>query len=156
MADKNVVRLDTPHHHRKRWLAAKAQLDEIDKEREAVVAPAREAYEATLNRMLAPTEQQFQAARLALTLIEEAAGEIVNACEGCGGPIFDGERYHVGVDVALCVDCAPTYGDMVDHPESFQTIDDDADDYRPMTPEEALAQADAHVAAGGHLTDRII
>lgn len=79
------------------------------------------------------------------------AREIIWHCEGCSKPIREGDKYHAGVDVELCEQCAPSYGDMLAAPSLFRGSDDDA-----ATPDEAKAICDAHVAAGGALSDKLL
>lgn len=72
-------------------------------------------------------------------------------CEGCGAKILDGDKYHAGVDVELCEECAPDFEDMVKHPEMFM-----GDDDQPMLPEEAKRKFDAHISSGGLPTDKMV
>lgn len=76
--------------------------------------------------------------------------EIISHCEGCSKPLYDGDSYHTGADVDLCVDCAPDYDDLLVMPGSFQDADGE-----PLTPEAAQAIYDAHIAAGGDPGDKI-
>jgi len=86
----------------------------------------------------------------AATRMDEA-GEPLFHCEGCMEPIFEGEAYHAGEDVGLCANCAPSYADMIASHENFRGENDE-----PMTVEEAKAVADAHVAAGGSIDDKMV
>lgn len=119
------------------WRAAKAEVEAIEKEREA---------------LLAPTNERYDAARDRLELIEEECGEFLGHCEGCLAPIFEGDRYsydRMG-GTTLCDDCSPTWHDLLRDPESFY----DSDDVY-YTAETAKTAADAHLAAGGSLDDKI-
>jgi hypothetical protein len=119
------------------WKAAKAEVEAIEKERDALLAPTKERYDTARDR---------------LEEIEEDCGELRGRCEGCSEPIFEGDRYsydRMG-GVILCEDCSPTWRDLLREPESFY---DGEDVY--YTTETANAAADAHVAAGGSLDDKI-
>lgn len=118
------------------WKAAKAELDIIEAERD---------------RLIEPIKEKLDAARERLALIEEETGVHIFWCEGCSEPIFLGEPYHSGSDVCLCAACSPSYGDLTAHPEMFQNPD-----CEPMTADEAKALANAHVAAGGSLDDKMV
>lgn len=118
------------------WKAAREALDIIEDERRALLEPTRERLEEAQER---------------LTVIEETCGSFIGYCE-CGEPIFEGERYHVGSDVYLCEPCAPAYADMLASPQNFRGLDDD----ETMTPDEAKAIVDAHLAAGGSLDDKMV
>jgi hypothetical protein len=117
------------------WKAAKAALDLIEAERE---------------RLLVPTKERFETAQEELATIEEQIGGNLGYCEGCSEPIFEGEPYHGGIDVSLCAVCAPSYADMLAHPESFGGENDE-----PMTPAEAAALFEAHIANGGSPDDKM-
>lgn len=119
------------------WKKAKAELDVIEEER---------------RKLVEPTEVRYRDARAKLDDIEEELGEPVAHCEGCSTPIFEGERYHAGSDVALCVECAPSYADLQASPASFLHFDTG----EPTTQDEAAAQVNAHLAAGGSLTDKMV
>ena len=70
-------------------------------------------------------------------------------CEGCGAGISEGNPTHPCSDGGvLCKQCAPTYQDMLNHPDSFMNPEDE-----PMTAAEAKEIVDAHIAAGGSLSD---
>lgn len=76
-------------------------------------------------------------------------GAEVQTCSGCMGPIFDDDpRSRTSDDADLCVQCAPTYEDIRNNPEWFVNADGD-----PMSGDEANALCDAHIAAGGSLSD---
>lgn len=75
----------------------------------------------------------------------------VEWCSTCGEPIFEGDAYSVTTEgEKLCVKCSPTYQDMLDDPGYFANDEGD-----PMTAAEAKEVCDAHVAAGGALSDKI-
>ena len=112
---------------------------------------AVEAIEAERQKLLAPTQARYAAAKVALSEIEDRLGGVVVCCEGCGGPVFEGEPY-LGGETPLCRDCAPTCADLLDSQENFVDFDEDGDEI-PMTAERARAICDAHLAAGGQLTD---
>lgn len=118
------------------WKQARAELDAIIDEREALLAPTKERYDAALEN---------------IDLIEAELGDHIGCCEGCSHPIFEGDRYHNASDVYLCEACAPSFADMVERPEHFLNADDE-----PMTAEEADAAAQAHIAAGGSLSDKMV
>ena len=70
-------------------------------------------------------------------------------CEGCSSPISEGDYYHAGNDVDLCVDCAPDYADLLANPESF--VDSEGN---PISAEVAHQIYHAHIAAGGEPADK--
>jgi hypothetical protein len=118
------------------WKEARARLDAIIDERESLLAPTKERYDAALE---------------AIDLIEAELGDHIGWCEGCSHPLFEGDRYHSGSDVYLCEPCAPSFADMVERPDSFLNVNDE-----PMTAEEADAAAQAHLAGGGSLSDKMV
>lgn len=119
------------------WKAAKAEVEAIEKERAALLAPTKDRYDAACAR---------------LEEIEDASGELLGRCEGCSDPIFEGDRHsHDRMSgIILCEDCSPTWHDLLREPESFYNGEDVY-----YTAETAKAAADAHVAAGGSLDDKI-
>lgn len=120
------------------WMAAKAEVEAIEKERDALLATTKERYDAACDR---------------LELIEEDCPELVGRCEGCMKPIWHGERYHSDPENGIVLDeeCAPSWADMLANPEHFR--DDEGDN---MTPEVAKTLVDAHLAAGGSLDDKMV
>ena len=122
---------------REAWKAAYAALSAIEKEREA---------------LLAPTDAIYAAAQAELAEIEEKTGNWLGNCVACAEPVFEGEPYHHGAEEIQCQECAPTYQDMLTSPQFFVSFE--TDDH--MTPEQAKEVVDAHVAAGGLLTDKMV
>jgi hypothetical protein len=118
------------------WKDARAALDAIEVEREALLEPTKERFGAAIDR---------------LDLAELATGTHIGFCEGCSQPIFEGDSYHSGEDVYLCAACSPSYADMVAHPKSFRGENDE-----PMSQAEADGIAQAHAAAGGSLDDKLV
>lgn len=120
------------------WKKAKAELDAIEKEREALLAPTKERYDAACEKL--------DEAEEAL----ENDGSFLVMCEGCGEPIFDDEPYTADSESSIynCLECSPTYQDVLDHPEHFESRDGN-----PMTAKQAKALTDAHIASGGKLSD---
>lgn len=119
---------------REDWVKAKADLDAIEAER---------------HELLAPTIDRFCAAQERLEEVEDNLGGFVAMCEGCATAIFEGDKYHVA-DVYLCEPCAPSYQDMIDHPDHFEDADGEQ-----MTRELAQTLGAAHVSAGGCLSDKM-
>lgn len=117
------------------WLKAKAEVAAIEREREALLLPTKERYDAACER---------------LELIEDECPEIVGRCEGCMNPIFEGER-HSGGENPLCEECSPTWAQMLADPSYFEDREGE-----PITAEKAKAMCDAHVAAGGSLEDKMV
>jgi hypothetical protein len=78
--------------------------------------------------------------------------EQITSCEGCGKPIFDGDKYHHGSDVDLCEKCAPTWQDLADEPDSFTSFADGD----PVTEREANKALCLHLARGGKRTDKMV
>lgn len=70
-------------------------------------------------------------------------------CEGCDQPLDVSDRYYPGIDCVLCVDCAPTFMDLLSEPTSFVELDGE----EPLSREKRLAMLDAHIIAGGHPDD---
>lgn len=83
--------------------------------------------------------------------LQSEAAEVISQCEGCSKPIHDGDAYHAGSEVDLCSECAPDFADMLASPQHFLDSDDNE-----MAPEDAKARVDAHLAAGGSLSDKIV
>ena len=81
---------------------------------------------------------------------ELLGGPLPDACEGCDEPIFEGDPRAGADDGVLCINCAPTYADILADPGHFRNADDD-----PMSADEARAVCDQHVAAGGSLEDSL-
>lgn len=120
------------------WMAAKAELDAIEEER---------------NELLKPTNDRYCAAQERLELIEDECGELLDHCGGCGKPIFDGEKVFDHDDgPSFCEECAPTYAEMLSDPSRWFSYDDDGEQV-PMTPERAQAICNEHISSGGALTD---
>lgn len=122
---------------REEWKAAKAAVDAIEKERAV---------------LLAPTDERYRAAQDRLEQVEDECGDLLGRCEGCSDPIFEGDRHsHDRMSgIILCEGCSPTWHDLLREPESFYNGEDVY-----YTAETAKAAADAHVAAGGSLDDKI-
>lgn len=120
------------------WKAAKAEVEAIEKERDALLAPTMERYGAALDR---------------LEMIEEDCPEVYGRCEGCDEPIWEGDRYAYDSNnsIYLCEPCAPSWGDMLKNPDHFY---DAEGEYHSA--ESAKAACDAHVAAGGSLDDKMV
>ena len=120
------------------WLAAKAELDAVEAER---------------RELLEPTALRYHNAQCKLEDIEEDCPERLGSCEGCLDPIWEGDRYAYDSENAIyaCEECAPSYEDMLDSPGLFYDADGEY-----LTPEKARAAVDAHLAAGGSLTDKMV
>lgn len=120
------------------WKAAKAEVEAIEKERAALIAPTEGRYDAALER---------------LETIEEDCPELVGRCEECLDPIWEGERYASDSEngIVLCEECAPSWSDMLANPDHFY---DAEGEYH--TAESAKAACDAHLAAGGSLDDKMV
>ncbi len=118
---------------REQYKALKTKADEAW----AAAAPQRHALKAAEQPYLEIMEQ----------IDELVDGAEIQTCEGCGDPIFDGDKTHSTGDGQLCACCSPTYAEMLAEHGMF-TLNDE-----PMTAERAKAICDAHVAAGGSLYD---
>lgn len=88
--------------------------------------------------------------------IEQDLPEYIGHCENCGDTILDGEKYHVGDDCRICHDCAPDFGDLQASPSSFMAYCEDSGADEPHTPESVAKIIEAHLAAGGKLTDKLV
>ncbi len=117
---------------REKWKAAKADLDAVQAERAALVAHLDD-------RLDAASEAEDDA--------HDALPDLVDDCEGCGEPIFDGDPYF-GCEYPTCLGCSPTWQDLTDRPEDFVFPDGE-----PPTAETVKAAIDAHMASGGSLSD---
>lgn len=119
------------------WLAANAELEAIEAERAA---------------LLAPTNARYEAAQEKIDKIEEESGEHVGVCEGCLTHLWAGDRYSYDSvnGMRFCEACTPSYEDMLADPTSFYDADEEY-----MTAETAKACVEAHVAAGGKVTDKV-
>lgn len=73
-------------------------------------------------------------------------------CDACLDPMPQGAPYSYDSvnSMTLCEACTPSYADMLTDPGSFYDADEEY-----MTPEQARATVDAHIAAGGKLTDKV-
>lgn len=123
--------------NREQWKVAYADLAAIEAEREA---------------LLAPTNERFDAAQMRIEEIEHVTGHWRGNCVACAEPIFEGEPYHHGAEEIQCQECAPTYQEMLASPQHFVSFDTD----EHMTAEQAKEVADAHLADGGALTDKMV
>ncbi len=118
---------------REKWKAAKAALDKIVDER---------------NRLVAHTQEAYLAASEALDEAEDGCGDMISYCTGCAEPIFDGEK-HTGGETPLCLQCAPTYQDLLSSPELFGFDEND----EPLSNDAAKKIVNDYVASGGSLSD---
>lgn len=83
--------------------------------------------------------------------IKEVAEKIAT-CEGCSKVIREGDQYSLVYDGGhTCLDCTPTYQDVLDDPELL--IHEETEDH--LTAEQAKELCDSHVASGGSLTDKV-
>jgi hypothetical protein len=136
---------------REDWKETRRALLALKQRRDDMVLDIKLAFEKERDRIWAKTQTRYQNLRAKFDEIGGDLGEPVGYCEGCEEPIFEGDAYHTGEDVCLCVNCAPSYADMVEHPESFRGENDE-----PMTAAEADAIAEAHIAAGGSAEDKMV
>lgn len=121
------------------WLAARTALDAIEAERAA---------------LLEPTRARHQAAVAALAAVEDDFACEIERCFTCAAPIFPGDaRYPCSEDAFCCAKHAPTYADLLAHPETFLGWDEDDFEDRPLTQAQAQELVDEHLAGGGALTD---
>lgn len=121
-----------------------------------------DALEAQCRRIRRPFEAEMKAATCHLdrplatanALVEDILGDrfVVSTCEECEEPILDDEPSHDDEDISLCVDCAPSWEDLLRHPEAYI----DFETGEAMTADRAQELADTHVAAGGELTDKVV
>ena len=65
------------------WKRAKAEVEAIEKEREDLLAPTKERYDAACDK---------------LEIIQDECGDLIGTCVGCTDPIFEGDEYHSGPD----------------------------------------------------------
>lgn len=126
----------------------KAEYGRLCGERDAAeqkAAPERIAYEKAMQPVYALMDQ-----------IESLLGEndthVISSCEACGEPILDGEKYSASDCIYLCEACAPTWREMLEHPEGFENTETG----EQMTAAEAKAFCDGHIARGGSLDDKMV
>ncbi len=117
---------------REKWKAAKADLDAVWAERDALVAHL---------------DDRLDAASEAEDLARDALPDLIGNCEGCSEPIFEGDLY-LGGEYPTCRKCSPTWRDLADRPEDFVFPDGE-----PPTAETVKAAIAAHMASGGALSD---
>jgi hypothetical protein len=119
------------------WIEAKAAIEAIEKERADLVAHT--------NERLSAAEERFDE-------IEEQlsdSGELIDQCEGCSQPIFEGEKHFRCNDgIYLCEECAPTYENLLNDRDFW--VNEEGDQ---MSLERAQELYNAHIAAGGKPTD---
>jgi len=70
-------------------------------------------------------------------------------CEGCGKALDVSDRYYPALDGVLCIECAPTFMDLLAEPTSIVALGSKT----PLSRDEREAMLDAHIAAGGHPYD---
>lgn len=89
----------------------------------------------------------------AAELLRRSSLDRIRQCEGCLKVVREDEphSYDSVNGLTFCEDCSPSYQDMLDDPASFYD-----DDEEPMKPEKAKAIVDAHLAAGGQITDKMV
>ena len=119
------------------YLAAKA---DADRARDAMRStPEYRAHSDALDRLME---------------IEEVVGECTASCEACSAPVFDDDPYSYDHENGLtfCEGCTPSWADLVAAPSGAYEIVDGDISY--LTEERARQMADAHVAAGGTLSDK--
>lgn len=113
-----------------------------------------EAEMSVLNAM-----EPFRLARDAIVgardlLLDQAGLETAGSCEHCGTTIFAGEPCHRAIDVILCEDHAPTWGDVkaqTEWPDAADHYEDGEDGLAAC-----VAAVEAHVQGGGSLTDKCL
>ena len=103
-----------------------------------------------------PEHAAYQAARGKMLDLEDEMASEFHTCEACGKPIFDDEPYSYDTEggVTLCEKDTSSWRDMLADPEGFYERNASGD-VTYYTPETAKAAAEAHVAAGGSLDDKI-
>lgn len=124
------------------WKEAKAEFETIDAERDDLMMAAAETI-----------RERWEAAQAKLDKIEAESPERIGTCEGCLEHIWKGDlhSYDSVNSLYFCERCSPTYGQMLAEPWSFHDNDGE-----PLSPEQARAIVDAHVAAGGALYDKMV
>ncbi|MEN6302232.1 MAG: hypothetical protein ABFD96_05865 [Armatimonadia bacterium] len=124
---------------------------EIREQYKALKAKAEAAYLAAAPERAAYEKAMKPHAALLDQMSELVGGQEPEICYACGEPVFEGDpSYRTSEDEVLCAKCAPTYADLTASPDLFLGEDDE-----PMTAEEAQRKVDAHLAAGGKLTDSL-
>ena len=104
-------------------------------------------------KLLKPTEREYQGAVNRVEEIEEEIGVPLGPCEFCSEPVLETEGYSQCQDGGYrCVKCSPTYQDLASNPEMFVNLG--AGDYGVHTPETVKPIIDAHLDAGGKMTDK--
>lgn len=123
---------------REEWKAAKAEVEAIEAERRA---------------LLAPTEARYLAAEARLEDIEGDLPEFIGRCEGCTEPVWEGDLHSYDSENGLvfCEECSPTWRDMQNEPENFYNGDGIY-----YTAETVKPVIEAHLAKGGSLDDKMV
>lgn len=122
-----------------RYLELQRQSQEAYKAAE----PERKALEEA-ERPHRELEEQIDA------FLDEHDKEVIDNCETCCEPIFEGDRC-TGGEFNLCEECAPSWKDMLDSPENFQDVNEER-----LTFDRAREMCDYHIACGGTLEDKMV
>jgi len=121
---------------KEQWKLLRAELRELQEHRRALLAPTQAAYDRLEER---------------LDEISDGKGW-VRECSGCSKPICDLDPVcRCYDDGDLCLECAPSYQDIIDSSGDFINYEDE-----PMTPEQAQALVQQHIDAGGTRSDKLV
>jgi hypothetical protein len=93
------------------------------------------------------TQNEFEATCREIGYDDSGEG----CCEACLAPLFPDEPYHHS-DTPTCTECAPTFQDLINEPESFLSNDDG----EPSDPELLRAIYDQHITNDGSPDDKLI
>lgn len=122
---------------KQQWIAANALVERLDADR---------------RKLLESSEQEWLAALIEFEKLDVLLDDHDTCirCEVCTTPIMIGDRYHGG-PTPTCEECAPSYQDLIDEPDSFTDGDG-----LPVDPEALKAEYDAHIANGGSADDKMV
>ena len=122
-----------------KYLEMRSQSDEAYKTAEPERLALQEA-----ERPYHDIEDQIEA------FLDEHDRVIIDTCENCSEPIFEGEKC-TGGEFNQCEECAPSWQDLLDSPENFQDPDGNL-----LTLEKVQPHFDAHISAGGKPEDKMV
>lgn len=122
--------------------------------RDAEIEAARKPIDDQLRPFI---EQSMEVEEEREALTEKFGAEFVGKCEQCDKPLFAGDQgshpYEDESGIIFCAAHGMTYGDICQNWADTPTSGDDED--QAESRKHAMAMVDAHLAAGGELTDLV-
>jgi len=128
--------------------------EEVDIELRKLLRTAFDALEA-LDAFCKPDNgfgpQSVEVGNATDELLDNFLEDAVGRCEGCTHIILVGDKgHHCRDDVNLCAECAYTWGEVKEQWDKDEHGGDETDHARFVT------AYDAHIAAGGKPTDKML